>query len=137
LVFISDDSTSSERIEIDVDDGLTSGQWLLNSMSTPSAGFVIPISGTDLTAEFGSSGDLSGSAGCNTYSGGFTAYDEVLFIGSPLSTGQLACNTPPGIMEQEQLFLSLMESADSFEISDRQLSIFDSSGNVILGFTGG
>lgn len=135
LVFVTDDSTSAERIEISVDDGLTSGQWILGSMSTPSAGIVIPIQGTELTAEFESNGDLSGSAGCNSYSGGFTAYDEVLNINSPLATGQMACT--PDIMGQEQLYLSLMEMADSFMISSGQLSIFDGSGNQILNFIAG
>ena len=136
MVFITDDSTSSERIEIEVDDGLF-GEWTLLSMSTPSTGFLIPLSGTELTAVFESNGDLSGSAGCNTYSGGFTAYDEVLYIASPLAAGQIACSTPVGIMEQEQLFLSLLESADSFQVSDGQLSIFDGSGANILTFAGG
>jgi heat shock protein HslJ len=137
LVFITDDTTSSERIEISVDDGLTSGQWTLGSMSSPSIGMAIPLPNTELTAIFESNGDLSGSAGCNTYSGGFTVYDEVLIIGSPLTTGLLACNTPPGIMEQEQIFLSLMQTANTFQISGGQLNGFDSSGNQILNFTGG
>ena len=135
LVFITDDSTSFERIEIFVDDGLTSGQWTLGSMSSPSVGMVIPLPDTELTAEFESNGDLSGSAGCNTYSGGFTAFDEELTISSPLATGQMACT--PGIMEQEQLFLSLLETADSFTISSGQLSIFDGSGNQIMNFIAG
>jgi hypothetical protein len=40
-------------------------------------------------------------------------------------------------MEQELLYLSLMELADSFKISSGQLSIFDGNGSQILNFTAG
>jgi heat shock protein HslJ len=58
-------------------------------MSLPSVGMAIPLPDTELTADFDSNGNLSGSDGCNTYSGGFTAYDKVLNISSPLVTGQM------------------------------------------------
>lgn len=93
-----------------------------------------PIPDTQLTARFESNGDLSGSAGCNNYSGGFTAYDQVLRVSGPLATGLIFCETPEGIMEQEQAFLSLMQSAATFQISAGQLSIFDSNGNRVLVF---
>lgn len=137
LVFNNDDTTSSERIEITVTGGLTASQWLLQSMSSPSIGFVTPLPGTQLTARFEANGDLSGSAGCNNYSGGFTAYDQVLRVGGPLASGLAFCETPEGIMEQEQAFLSLMQSAATFQISAGQLSIFDSGGNRILVFIAG
>ena len=137
LVFNTDDTTSSERIEITVSGGLTSSQWTLQSMSSPSIGLVTPLPGTQLTARFETNGDLSGSAGCNDYSGGFTAYDQALRISGPLTSGLAFCETPAGIMEQEQAFLSLIQSAATFQISAGQLSIFDSGGNRILVFIAG
>ena len=61
-----------------------------------------------------------------------TAYDQVLIMSGPLTSGLTSCGTPAGIMEQEQAFLSLMQSAASFQISAGQLSIFDGGGNRIL-----
>ncbi|MGW8318410.1 MAG: META domain-containing protein [Candidatus Promineifilaceae bacterium] len=137
LVFNTDDTTSSERIEITVVNGLTANQWTLQSMSSPSIGLVTPLPGTQLTARFEASGNLSGSAGCNNYSGGFRAYDQVLRIGGPLGTGRTLCDAPTGIMDQEQVFLNLMQSASTFRISAGQLSIFDSAGNRVLVFNAG
>jgi heat shock protein HslJ len=131
-----DDSTSSESIEITVANGLTANRWLLQSYSSPATGLRTPLPGTEVTARFEANGNLSGSSGCNDYSGTFTAYDEVLTIGLGAST-QIACGTPEGIMEQEGTYLSLLQQAVRFDISAGQLSVFDSSGNRILVYLAG
>jgi heat shock protein HslJ/uncharacterized protein YgiM (DUF1202 family) len=136
LVFNLDGSTSSSRIEITVTSGLTSGRWVLQSYSTPSGGSQTPLSGTEITARFAADGSLTGSAGCNTYSGGFTAYDNTLRVGT-LSTSNALCDSPDGIMEQEGTFLNLMHQASTMEISAGQLSVFNSSGSRILVFLQG
>ena len=134
LTFNPDNTTSASRIEITVIDGLTSGRWILESYS--SGGLNSPIPGTEITARFGADGSLSGSAGCNSYSGSFIAYDQTLRI-NQLSGSQALCATPEGIMEQEGIFLSLMQQASKMSISAGQLSIFDSTGSRILEFRSG
>ncbi len=134
LTFNPDNTTSASRIEITVIDGLTSGRWILESYS--SGGLNSPLPGTEITARFGADGSLSGSAGCNSYSGSFTAYDQTLRI-NPLSSSQVLCQSPEGIMEQEGEFLSLMQRASKMSISTGQLSIFDNAGNRILEFRSG
>lgn len=136
LTFNPDNTTSSQRIEITVVNGLTSGRWILHSYSPPGAGLQTPLPGTELTARFGADGSLSGSAGCNSYGGGFTAYDQTLRVSS-LSSSQTLCPTPEGIMEQEGAFLRLMGQANSMAISAGQLTVFDSGGNRILVFVNG
>jgi heat shock protein HslJ len=131
-----DDSTSSQRIEITVIGGLTTGRWLLASYSTPTTGFQTPLPGTQLTARFGADGSLSGSAGCNNYNGGFTAYDRTLQI-SDLAASRAICSEPQGVMEQESAFMSLMATARSFLISAGQLEVFDAAGTRILVFING
>ena len=131
-----DDSTSSQRIEITVIGGLTGGRWVLQSYSTPATGQRTPLPGTQITARFGADGSLSGSAGCNNYNGGFTAYDQTLQLGR-LSVSQAICGAPEGVMEQETALLSLMQQASRFFISAGQLEIFDASGNRILVFING
>ena len=136
LVFNRDGTTSSSRIEITVTNGLTSSRWVLQSFSTPSGGLQSPISGTELTARFAPDGGLTGSAGCNTYSSGFTAYDQTLRIGT-LSVTNSVCESPQGIMEQEDIFLGLMRQSAGMSISAGQLTISDSSGGRILVFLQG
>jgi heat shock protein HslJ len=131
-----DDSTSSHRIEITVIGGLTGGRWLLASYSTPAGGYQTPLPGSQVTARFGADGSLSGSAGCNSYNSGFTAFDRTLRINN-LAASQALCDAPAGVMEQESTFLSLMRQAHSFAISAGQLEVFDAGGNRILVFNSG
>ena len=131
-----DDSSSSERIEITVIGGLTSGRWVLQSYSTPSTGQRTPLPGTQITARFGADGSLSGSSGCNSYSGGFTAYDQTLQIGH-LAVTSAFCSSPEGVMDQETTFVALMQQAKRFFISAGQLEVFDANGNRILVFING
>jgi len=136
LVFNTDDSISAERIEITVIGGLTSSRWILQSYSTPSTGHRTPLPGTQISARFATDGSLSGSAGCNSYNGSFTAFDQTLRIGT-LSSSQALCSSPEGVMEQEGVFLNLMHQASRMSISAGQLTIFDSAGSRILVFISG
>ena len=136
MAFNTDDSTSSESIEITVVNGLTANRWRLQSYSSPQTGLMTPLAGTEINARFEANGDLSGSAGCNTYSGGFTAYDEVLRT-SKLSLTQSLCDSPQGIMEQESRYISLLSQAARFSVSAGQLNVFDNKGNRILVYLAG
>jgi heat shock protein HslJ len=136
LVFNTDGSTGSESIEITVLNGLTANRWLLQSYSSGETGLRTPLAGTEINARFEATGALSGSAGCNTYSGGFTAYDETLRT-SNLGVTQSLCDSPQGIMEQESIYISLLSQAARFSVSAGQLNVFDKNGNRILVYLAG
>ena len=136
LVFNTDGSTSSESIEITVVNGLTANQWTLQSYSSPETGYRTPLPGTQITARFEANGNLSGNSGCNTYNGGFMAYDQTLRV-SDLGVTQVLCNDPEGVMEQESVYLGLLRQAARFSISAGQLSVFDSAGNRTLVYNAG
>jgi heat shock protein HslJ len=128
----SDDSTTSQRIEIAAIGGLTGGRWVLQSYSTPTGGFQNVLPGTQVTARFGADGSLNGSAGCNSYSSGFTGFDRTLRVHG-LTASKAICESQ-GTMDQETTYLSLLPLANSFSISAGQLEIFDAGGNRILVF---
>lgn len=66
------------------------------------------IQGTDVTISFGEDG-LSGSAGCNSYSGRATAEGGVITIDArSLSHTERYCGEPDGLMDQEERFLDLV-----------------------------
>ena len=136
LTFNPDGTTGASRIEITVVNGLTTGRWILSSYSTPSGGLQRPIPGTEITARFGPDGSLNGSAGCNSYSGTFTAFDQTLRVNT-LSPSQAWCDAPGGIMDQEGTFLTLMQYASRMAISAGQLTVIDSAGNRIMEFLSG
>ena len=100
------------------------GGWLLVNIN---GAVVIP--GTEITAVFGDSGNLSGSSGCNTYTGVYQINGTSLTVGG-LGGSQQSCSTPAGIMDQEQLYLTVLSSAVGFTIEGRQLTIRSSRGQL-------
>jgi arginine/lysine/histidine transporter system substrate-binding protein len=104
--------------------GITGG-WRLVQINGAA---VIP--GTELTAVFGDSANLSGSAGCNTYTAGYQVSGNSLSIG-PITTTQTICAEPPGVMDQESLYITVLGSATGFEIQGRQLTIRSARGQLV------
>ena len=90
-----------------------------------------PIEGTTITAEF-SDGRVQGSAGCNSYSGDYTADGESIEIG-PIMRTEMACMEPEGVMDQEDYYLEFLAAVSLIEFNDDQLQLFD--GHEALTFT--
>jgi heat shock protein HslJ len=91
------------------------------------------LAGTTITATFAADGTVSGSAGCNNYVASFQARVNTLSIGSPVTT-KMSCDSPTGIMNQEQIFLSNLQGAATYAISADLLTISDSEGKTLLTF---
>ena len=89
------------------------------------------IEGTEITATFNSAkGEVSGSAGCNTYFAGYEVRGGTLSIFGMAYT-EMACMSPEGVMEQEQEFLTILAGAQSFQADDTMLTIFCSGGQQL------
>lgn len=91
------------------------------------------LPGTQTTAEFtinadGETGQIAGSAGCNTYNTGITG---VLQVG-PVSTTKLFCAEPAGVMDQEYEYLAALASASSFATANNQLLIGTQRGLLVF-----
>ena len=96
-----------------LDQGLAGTSWVVTGVLSGDA-VSSPIMGTDLTVNFGADGTVSGSGGCNQFTGGYTVTDGVLQVG-PLASTMMACETPAGTMEQEAAFLKALESAKTIQ----------------------
>jgi len=129
-----DNSTDLTNIEITVNGGLTDGRWLMRVYESSSGALVSALPGIEVTASFSTGGGVSGSGGCNTYNGGFQAYDQTLTI-SRLTATNTACEED--VMQQEAEFLAAMERSSKMSIIGNELSIRDRSGKTILAFTRG
>jgi heat shock protein HslJ len=88
-----------------------------------------PIAGTTITALF-QGGQVSGSAGCNSYRGPYTISGNTITVGA-LATTKMACLEPGGTMAQESLFLELLQDAQTFRLSDGQLQIYSSEHDAL------
>jgi heat shock protein HslJ len=103
-------------------DPLAGTRWTVTNMYTGKGAVVGVIPGTTITLEFDRAGRVSGSAGCNTYSANYRASGNSLSIDPPGST-KMFCETPEGVMQQEQEYLAALHSAARFTISGNQLQI--------------
>ena len=73
---------------------------------------------------------VRGSSGCNHYFGNYEATGNELSV-SNIAFTEMACLTPEGVMEQEQLFLSVLAAVGSFQIQDNQLTIFSTDDHIL------
>jgi len=101
--------------------------WVLSTYGGNSV-----LNETQVTAAF-KDGQVSGFAGCNTYSGSYERTTTELTIAA-LNSTQQNCENPTGIMDQENEYLALLVSAATFSIQDQQLNIFNQSGLMVLVF---
>jgi heat shock protein HslJ/sporulation protein YlmC with PRC-barrel domain len=84
--------------------------WALKFLSNDTSSYSTII-GVEITAQF--EGDqVSGSAGCNTYTATVARKDNKLSISS-LTVTEKSCTEPEGIMSQEEEYLSLLQTTDS------------------------
>ncbi len=113
--------------------GLEDITWILESYGEQ-GDLQAVLEGTEITAIFDSAeGQVTGSAGCNSYFADYEASGNELSI-LELAWTEIGCVSPEGVMEQEQEFLSLLASAESFQTDDTTLTI-ESSGGQTLYFT--
>ena len=105
---------------------LTGKVWVLATLAGKA-----PLKGTELTAEFGAKLRVSGSAGCNRYTGGYKASGTTIRI-STLATTKKAC--AGAIERQETTFLKALTGARSFAIGGGTLTLKSAGGQVLATF---
>lgn len=94
------------------------------------------LAGSQITAQFfvnsdAVSGSVSGLAGCNNYN----AQINPGFVVGPAATTKIACSSPEGVMEQEQLYLSMLQQAAGYSMAGGQLIIPTTSGVLVYSST--
>ncbi len=111
---------------------MTQANWTLQSY-TDSTGILVPaISGSAVTARFGTDGRVSGSSGCNHYSAAYSVKNYEISVSNAIST--LMYCPSPGIMAQETDYLNDLSKAVSLGVSDVNLKFYDPAGKTILTF---
>lgn len=96
--------------------GLTGTNWRVSDLNGVG---VVDNSKTSIL--FTSDGQVSGTAGCNLFSGTYSTRNGTLNFG-PLAVTRRAC--VPALGDQENKFLDLMSKVEHYEI--------DASGNLLL-----
>jgi putative lipoprotein len=99
--------------------------WLLAELNGET-----PIDGTNITLQF-EGDEAGGSAGCNDY---FTPYErtaDTITFGDVGRTRK-ACQTPIGVMEQENQYFAALDGAATYSIDNEQLNILNDTADQIL-----
>jgi heat shock protein HslJ len=119
FVLVGDDDAELLRYER----ATPMGSWEVTGLLSGDA-FKSPLAGTELTATFADDGQLSGSSGCNTYTGAYTTDKGAIEIADVAGTRK-ACAEPAGVMAQESSYLALLPRAVAFRVDGRALELLD------------
>jgi heat shock protein HslJ/uncharacterized protein YraI len=94
-------------------DSLADTAWDVLSYNNGREAVVSLILGTEISANFGAGGELTGNAGCNEYITDYSVSGNNIKIGVPGTTFRF-CSEPPGVMEQESEYLAALQSAATY-----------------------
>jgi heat shock protein HslJ len=112
---------------------LTETIWHLQAYSEGEDAISSTIEGTDLTAIFNEDGNLTGTAGCNNFSGAYEVEgDKIKIELGPLT--MMFCEEPEGTMDQETAYLEALESATNFKILGDVLVLKNDAGQEVLSY---
>lgn len=116
-----------DSTDTDGPDALAGTSWVAGRIADDSGGRGA-LTGSEPTIDFGADGGtVSGSTGCNLYSGDVTI-DQGTFAVAQVSVTERACAQE--VMEQEALFLEILASADGFTLTEGTLELKSAGGSV-------
>jgi heat shock protein HslJ len=105
--------------------------WQFVLYYSPETSILTPgIPGTTITAKFDGT-NVSGSTGCNEYSGPYTRNGNTLTFGT-LSGTKKQCSTPEGIMQQESAYLTKLQNTGQVAQAPRTLLLSTGDGQPLL-----
>jgi heat shock protein HslJ len=107
------------------------GSWLTLSVLYDDAIRSV-ILDTELTAEFTAEGTVSGSGGCNRFTGEYTVTGDEISIG-PLASTRMACESEE-VSRQEAAYFAALESATTWEQTGNELILKNDAGQMAVTF---
>jgi len=113
---------------------LISPEWKATGINNGKGGVQSLLAGTTLTATFTEDGTVTGSSGCNRFSGAYERDGNAIKIG-PLAGTRMMCTEPAGIMEQESHYLKALENASTFNIEGKTLELRDAQAALQVKFS--
>jgi len=113
--------------------GLAGTSWVATGYNNGQGAVVSVMAGTEVTAAFGDNGQVSGSAGCNTYNAAYIVDGDSISVGPAAST-RMFCGEPEGVMDQEQQYLAALSTAATYSIRGTQLDLRTTDGALAASF---
>ena len=113
---------------------LAGTRWTVIDYNNGKQAVVSVLAGTKLTANFDTTGHISGFAGCNEFNGPATTTPPKISIG-PLAATKKFCDEPAGVMEQESAYLAALASAATYSIQGAALEFRTAGGAIAASFS--
>lgn len=110
-------------------DSLIGVTWVTVNLATEDA-ITGPVAGSEPTMEFGEDGSVTGTDGCNTYSGDYTLDGTSISVG-PLATTKMACPDEE-TQQQSSDFATAMGSAATYRVTNAQLELKAEDGRLLV-----
>jgi heat shock protein HslJ len=109
--------------------------WTVTGINDGRGGVTGLIAGSKATLNFSTEGTLSGSSGCNSYTGHYVVTgNQLKFPNAFASTRKMCVN--PGVMDQEQAFLKALAASTTGHIEGKKLELRDAAGTLQLAASG-
>lgn len=115
-------------------EALANSSWEVTAYNNGKQAVVSVITGSRLTLAFGADGRVSGSAGCNDFTGAAVLAAGELTIRDAAATRKM-CVEPAGVMEQEAAFLKALGPAMRVRIEGTRLELRYADGTLALNAT--
>jgi heat shock protein HslJ len=117
-----------------VSQALAGTRWKAVNVNNGRGAVTSLVNGSEITLAFGTDGRVSGSAGCNRYTGSYTQAGGKLAFGPPAAT-RMACPQPDGVMEQEAAFLKALATVATGRVEADRLELRSADGALMAMFT--
>lgn len=128
---LQDESRQTLAVFAPTDLSLVGTQWEVLACNNGRQAVTSLIRDTQISASFGADGRVTGHAGCNRYFAPYTLAGEALTIGSAGAT-RMACAEPPGLMQQETLYLAALASVATWRIDGDKLELRTAQGALAV-----
>lgn len=111
-------------------EGLAGTHWEVNAYNNGQQAVVSLSRGSRITLAFTADG-VTGSGGCNRFSGQYTMDGQNVTIG-PLRTTRMMCAEPVDVMTQERAFLAALQGAATVRREGSRLELRTAGGAIAL-----
>lgn len=94
------------------------------------------VEGSNITLDFGEyhHDRFNGYSGCNWYGAGYLATDTTFSVVDGVESTDMLCNTPVGVMEQEEAYGSALGNVTTYRVTGDRLEMADEGGDTLLVF---
>ena len=106
---------------------LTGQVWALTDLAGKA-----PLQDTGITIQFATDGTVSGSSGCNQYSGTYTASGSSLTINTPLASTMMMCAEP--VMVQETAYQTALAGVKAYTVKGDKLTLYGPNNTEIANY---